>query len=167
MALQNIVWGVSQPFVGALADRYGPRPVLIGTALMYAAGLLLTAFSVAVPLGLQIAGFLAGIGIAGTGFGVLLGTVSRATPPEKRSQTIGLVAAAGSLGTLVIAPMGQWLIDGFGWQLAMVVFAAIAVSMALLSLPIREPVPPPTAPEANMKLREALHEALELAATSS
>ena len=138
IAVQNIVWGLSQPFVGALADRYGPRPVLIGTALMYAAGLLLMVFAKSVPGGLQIAGFLAGIGTAGTGFGVLIGTVSRATPPEKRSKTVGIVAAAGSLGTLVIAPVGQGLIDGFGWKAAMVAFAAIAASMALLSLPIRE-----------------------------
>ena len=88
---------------------------------------------------LEIAGFLLGIGAAGTGFGVLIGTVSRATPPEKRSQTVGLVAACGSIGTFVIAPLGGWLIDGFGWRTAMVVFAAIAASMALLSLPIREP----------------------------
>ncbi len=85
IALQNIVWGLSQPFVGALADRYGPRPVLIGTGLMYAAGLLLMAFATTVPAGLQIAGFLTGIGIAGPGFGVLIGTVSRAVPPQKRT----------------------------------------------------------------------------------
>src|SRR6266571_86572 len=85
IALQNIVWGVSQRFVGALADRYGPRPVLIGTALTYAAGLLLMVFAKTVPGGLQIAGFLTGIGIAGTGFGVLIGTVSRAVPPQKRT----------------------------------------------------------------------------------
>ena len=138
IALQNIVWGLSQPFVGAAADRYGPRPVLIGTALVYAAGLALMAFSKAIPGGLEVAGFLAGVGTAGTGFGVLIGTVSRATPPEKRSQTVGLVAAAGSLGTLFLAPLGQWLIDGFGWQAALLAFAAIASSMALLSLPIRE-----------------------------
>ncbi|MCL4800863.1 MAG: MFS transporter, partial [Burkholderiales bacterium] len=83
IALQNIVWGLSQPFVGALADRYGARPVLVGTALVYAAGLLLMVFSKSVPGGLEIAGFLAGVGTAGTGFGVLIGTVSRATPPEK------------------------------------------------------------------------------------
>lgn len=161
IALQNIVWGLSQPFVGALADRYGPRPVLIGTALMYAAGLLLMAFSKDVPGGLQVAGFLAGIGTAGTGFGVLIGTVSRATPPEKRTQTVGLVAAAGSLGTMVIAPIGQWLITGFGWQAALMTFAAIASSMALFSLPIRErAVSNSTAPEASKKLGEALHEAL-------
>src|SRR5256885_5754297 len=138
IALQNIVWGVSQPFVGALADRYGPRPVLIVTALLYAAGLLLMVFSKGIPGGLEVAGFLIGIGTAGAGFGVLIGTISRATPPEKRSQTVGLVAAAGSLGTMVIAPIGGWLIDGFCWQAAMVAFAAIAASMAVLSLPIRE-----------------------------
>ncbi len=138
IALQNIVWGLSQPLVGALADRYGPRPVLIGTALVYAAGLLLMVFAKHVPGGLTLAGFLAGIGTAGTGFGVLIGTVSRSVAPEKRSRTVGLVAACGSLGTMVIAPIGQGLIDGFGWKAAMVVFALIAASMALLSLPIRE-----------------------------
>jgi predicted MFS family arabinose efflux permease len=138
IALQNIVWGVSQPFVGALADRHGARPVLIVTALVYAAGLLLMAFSKGVPGGLEAAGFMVGIGTAGAGFGVLIGTISRATPPEKRSQTVGLVAAAGSLGTMVLAPVGGWLIDGFGWQAAMAAFAAIAGSMALLALPIKE-----------------------------
>jgi predicted MFS family arabinose efflux permease len=161
IALQNIVWGLSQPFVGALADRYGARPVLIVTALVYAAGLLLMGFSSAFPGALQVAGFLAGVGTAGTGFGVLIGTVSRATPPEKRSQTVGLVAAAGSLGTLVLAPVGQRLIDGFGWQAALVAFAVIAASMAVLSLAIREPaVSTGASPQANLKLGEALQEAV-------
>jgi predicted MFS family arabinose efflux permease len=160
IALQNIVWGVSQPFVGALADRYGSRPVLIGTALTYAAGLLLMAFSKGVPGALELAGFLAGIGTAGTGFGVLIGTISRATPPEKRSQTVGLVAAAGSLGTLFLAPLGQSLIDGYGWQAAMVAFAAIAGSMALLSLPIRESSEKISAEANNQELGEALREAI-------
>src|SRR6266850_4892241 len=161
IALQNLVLGLSQPFVGAAGDRYGPRPVLIATALVYAAGLLLMVFSNAFPGGLEVAGFLAGIGTAGTGFGVLIGTVSRATPPEKRSQTIGLVAAAGSLGTLVLAPLGQSLINGFGWKAAMVAFAAIAASMALLSLPIRESNEKHSGEKpANLKLGEALREAM-------
>jgi predicted MFS family arabinose efflux permease len=161
IALQNIVWGLSQPFVGALADRYGSRPVLIGTAFIYAAGLLLMVFAKAVPGGLEIAGFLAGIGTAGTGFGVLIGAVSRATPPEKRSQTVGIVAAVGSLGTMVIAPIGQGLIDGFGWKVAMVAFAAIAASMALLSLPIREQPPAKGNSSAvDQNLGEAVREAM-------
>src|SRR3989454_6399752 len=141
IALQNIIWGVSQPFVGALADRYGPRPVLVVTALMYALGLLLMIVATSFPGALEIAGFLIGVGTAGAGFGVLIGTISRATPPEKRSQTVGLVAAAGSLGTMIIAPLGQWLINSYGWQAAMVGFAVIAGSMALLSLPVREQTP--------------------------
>jgi predicted MFS family arabinose efflux permease len=160
IALQNIVWGLSQPFVGALADRYGARPVLVITALMYAAGLLLMIHAAAVPGGLHIAGFLAGIGTAGTGFGILIGIVSRATPPEKRSQTVGMVAAAGSLGTLVLAPVGQWMINGFGWHVALTVFAAVAASMALLSLPIRDPAPPAQGPGAKQDLGSALREAM-------
>src|SRR3979411_807196 len=72
IALQNIVWGISQPFVGALADKHGPRPILIWTALCYAAGMLLMVFSRG-ALGLDVAGFLLGIGTAGTAFGVLMG----------------------------------------------------------------------------------------------
>jgi len=137
LALQNIVWGLSQPFVGALADKHGARPVLIGTALLYALGLALMAFSAGLPGGLELAGFLTGVGTAGTGFGVLIGTIARATPPERRSQTVGIVAAAGSLGTMVLAPLGQWMIGAFGWQAALVAFALIAASMALLALPVK------------------------------
>jgi predicted MFS family arabinose efflux permease len=162
IALQNLVWGLSQPFVGALADRYGARPVLIGTALSYASGLLLIVFSRSLPGGITVAGFLIGIGIAGTGFGVLIGAVARATPPEKRSQTVGLVAAVGSLGTMVLAPIGQGLIDGFGWKAAMVVFAVIAASMALLSFGIRELTAPGNKPTAsrNLNVRGAVREAM-------
>ncbi len=160
IALQNIVWGLSQPFVGALADRHGARPVLIWTALVYAAGLLLMAFSKSVPGGLEVAGFLVGVGTAGAGFGVLMGTISRATPPEKRSQTIGIVAAAGSLGTMVLAPVGGWLIDGFGWQAAMIAFAAIAASMAVLSLPIKEQPLQGNVSRTTQNLSEALREAI-------
>jgi predicted MFS family arabinose efflux permease len=159
IALQNIVLGIAQPFVGALADRHGPRPVLVTTALIYACGLLLMIYSRAFPGGLEIAGFLLGIGAAGTAFGVLLGTVSRATPPEKRSQRVGLVAAAGSLGTFFIAPIGGWLIGGFGWRTALVVFAVLAVSMALLALPIKENKEKSVA-ERKISLSDALREAL-------
>jgi predicted MFS family arabinose efflux permease len=138
IALQNIVWGLSQPFIGAAADRYGARPVLIASGLVYAGGLALMAFSKGIAGGLEVAGFLVGVGTAGTGFGVLIGTVQRATPPERQSQTVGLLAATGSLGTFALAPIGQALINGFGWQAAMLAFAVIAGAMVLLALPIRE-----------------------------
>jgi predicted MFS family arabinose efflux permease len=163
IAVQNIVWGLSQPVVGAIADRYGPRPVLVATALMYAAGLLLMAFSKSVPGGLQIAGVLAGIGTAGTGFGVLIGTVSRATPAEKRTRTVGSVAAAASLGTFAIAPLGQALIDTVGWKGALVAFAGMAASMAALSWGVREPAAAPAAARAaerKLDLGEAVRQAM-------
>jgi predicted MFS family arabinose efflux permease len=168
IALQNIVWGISQPFVGALADKHGPRPILIWTAISYAAGMLLMVFSRG-ALGLDVAGFLLGIGTSGTAFGILIGVVTRATPEAKRSQTVGLVAASGSLGTMVLAPVGQSLITGFGWQTAMVVFACIASSMALFALPIKglaialNADPSRSASSVGAKsrsLREALREAM-------
>ena len=164
IALQNIVWGISQPFVGALADKHGPRPILIWTALAYAAGMLLMVFSRG-ALGLDVAGFLLGIGTAGTAFGVLMGVVARATPPEKQSQTVGLVAASGSLGTMLLAPIGQGLIDAFGWQVAMAAFAAIAGSMVLFALPIKGLVirlnaQPRAANSKPLPLREALRDAI-------
>jgi predicted MFS family arabinose efflux permease len=164
IALQNIVWGLAQPFAGALADKYGPRPIMVVTAIMYAAGLLLMAlWNDAV--GINVAGFLLGVGTAGTAFGVLTGVVTRATPVEKRSQTVGLVAAAGSLGTMVLAPVGQSLITAFGWQMALVAFACIASSMIFLAIPIKglavalnaDAPPPQSKPQG---LREALHQAI-------
>jgi predicted MFS family arabinose efflux permease len=160
IALQSIVQGFAQPFIGALADRHGPRPVLIITALIYVAGLLLMLVATSFTGALEIAGFLIGIGTAGTGFGVLIGTISRATPVEKRSQTVGLVAAAGSLGTMVLAPLGQWMINDLGWRAAMVGFAAIAGSIVLLSLPIREQPAAGIATNIHQKLSDALREAM-------
>jgi predicted MFS family arabinose efflux permease len=136
IALQAIVWGVSQPLVGLLADRWGTRPVVIAAALVYASGFLLMGWPGG-TLGLNLGGVLIGVGIAGTGLGVVMGAVSRAVAPGRRSRTVGAVAAAGSLGTFILAPVGQWLIQGAGWRSALVAFAAVAGSMALLALFIR------------------------------
>jgi predicted MFS family arabinose efflux permease len=145
IALQNIVWGLSQPVVGAFADRFGPRLVLAITALIYGAGLL-TMMAAKGALGLDAAGFMIGVGIAGTGFGVLIGVVARAVPPHKRSQTVGAVSAAGSLATIVLAPLGQSLIGRFGWQTALAAFAGVTLLMVLLSMAIRERTPAGPAP---------------------
>jgi predicted MFS family arabinose efflux permease len=157
LALQNIVWGAAQPLVGALGDRYGARPVVFVTALVYGAGLLVM-MAAGGALALHASGFLIGIGIAGTGFGVLIGVVARASPPEKRSERVGIVAAAGSIGTAFIAPLGQWLTSGFGWKAAVVGFAVLAALAALLSLLIREQkAPAPAGPP--QRLSAALRDA--------
>ncbi|MGE0370694.1 MAG: MFS transporter [Gammaproteobacteria bacterium] len=136
LALQNLVWGASQPFVGMLADRFGARPTLFGASLVYALGLLLMGQAQG-TLGLNFGGgLLVGLGVAGTGFGVLMAVVTRAVPEHRRSQMVGAVAAAGSLGTIVLAPMAQWMIATAGWRGAVLVFAAIAAGMAVLSLAV-------------------------------
>jgi predicted MFS family arabinose efflux permease len=129
-------------------------------ALVYACGLLMMVFSKS-ALVFHAAGFLLGVGVAGTGMGVLLGVVARATPPEKRSQRIGLVAATGSLGTVALAPIGQALVEDFGWRGGLAAFAAIAGSMALFALLIRDQAPArdAQAPAVPQRLGEALREA--------
>jgi predicted MFS family arabinose efflux permease len=138
MALQNLVWGVSQPFIGALADRFGPRTVILGCTALYVLGLLMMATAHTSFIGLDVgAGVMTGFGVAGTGFGVLLGAVARAAPADRRTQVVGIVSAAGTVGILVLAPLGQGLIDHFGWRNALFTYAAIAAIIAALSLLIR------------------------------
>lgn len=143
MALQNIVWGLSQPVLGLIGDRFGARLVLIGSAVVYAAGLGLMAFG-GPAVGLAAGGgAMVGLGLSGTGFGVLIGAVSKAVPPERRSQMVGLVSAAGSLATFVLAPLGQTLIAWYGWQVALVIFAGFALAMAAVAVALRtEPAAP-------------------------
>jgi predicted MFS family arabinose efflux permease len=134
LALQSLVWGISQPFVGMLGDRYGARPVLLGCAAIYSLGLMLMAWA-SPALGLNVgAGLLLGIGIAGTGFGVLFGAVARIVPAERRVQILGIVSAAGSLATLFIAPLGQYLIVNDGWRTGALAFVLIAMLLGFVAL---------------------------------
>ena len=134
LALQSLVWGLTQPVIGALGDRYGARPVVLGAAVVYAAGLLVLAWSDPL-LGLNAgAGAMMGMGIAGTGFGVLFGAVARVVPAERRVQTLGIVSAAGSVATLLLAPLGQLLIENSGWRSGATAFAGVALAMAILGV---------------------------------
>jgi len=141
LALQSIVWGAAQPFVGMVADRYGAAPVLMAMAVVYAGGLLLMSLArdaLAIDVG---GGILVGMGVAGCGFGVLVGVVNRAVAPEKRSQAVGTVAALGSLGTFVLPPLGQAILSAYDWRVALTAFAVVALSMALLAIVVgRAPV---------------------------
>jgi predicted MFS family arabinose efflux permease len=149
VALQALVWGLSQPLMGMLADRWGTRPVVMTAAVLYAGGLLLMGWPGG-TFGLDAGGVLIGLGIAGTGLGVVMGAVSRAVTPARRSQAVGAVAAVGSLGTFVLAPMGHWLIAAAGWHTALIAFAGIAASMGLLGAAIQ-----PLAPGPGSRVEEA------------
>ncbi|MFD1623699.1 MFS transporter [Azospirillum griseum] len=124
MAIQNILWGAGGPFAGALTDRYGPAPVLAGGGLLYAAGLVLMPYAqTSVELYLT-AGVLIGLGLSGASFGIVIAGFTRLLPPEKRTWSIGIATAAGSMGQFLFAPMGQAFIAGFGWQTALVLLGA-------------------------------------------
>jgi predicted MFS family arabinose efflux permease len=161
VALHNLVWGVAQPFVGALGDRYGPRPVLLGCGVLYTLGLLLMATSRTPWIGLDLGlGLLTGLGIAGTGFGVLLGAVSRAAPPERRSVLVGLVSGAGSAGILVLAPAGEAMIAAFGWRGAALAYAAACAAMVLVGVLIGGAPRRPATAAPSLPLGQALRAAL-------
>ena len=138
IAVQNLAWGFGQPLFGAVAERFGDRKAIIAGALLYAAGLVLSSIS-ATPGQHQLYEILVGFGIAGTGFGVILAIVGRATSAENRSLALGVATAAGSAGQVVGAPMAEFLLQSFPWQTVFVIFAVI-ILCSLFALPfIRSP----------------------------
>jgi MFS family permease len=139
LALQNLLWGLGQPIAGAIADRFGILRVMIVGALLYAGGLLLMRYSTA-PLSLDLgAGVLIGFGLSGCSFNLVLSAFSKLLPPEKRGFALGAGTAAGSFGQFLFAPFGVAMIDNFGWQAALTVFALLMLLIVPLSLAIATP----------------------------
>lgn len=152
IALQNLVWGASQPFAGMLADRFGARWLVVGGAGLYAAGLWMMSW-VGDPLAFHLgAGVLIGLGLAGTTFPVIFGVVSRLVPPEMRSLAMGITMSVGSLGQFVLLPGALALIGLFDWSGALAALSVLALLIAPLALGMREPPRAPSAaPEANAR----------------
>ena len=129
LALQNLCWGLFQPFTGAFADRFGTFRTLVGGAAVYALGLYITATTDSVWSLHSGAGILIGMGIAGTGFGVILPALARMVAPEKRAFALGLGTAAGSAGQLLVIPIAQAFISLYGWHSALLLMVAGALMM--------------------------------------
>ncbi len=140
IAIQNLAWGIGQPIFAAIAEKVGDRRAIILGALTYAAGMVLSAWSVT-PFEHQMYAWLVGFGIAGTGFGVVLAVVGRASSDQNRSMSLAIVTAAGSFGQVLGAPTAEWLLTFLPWQQVFVVFA-VAVLALVLTLPfMRAPQP--------------------------
>ena len=138
LAVQNLVWGVTQPFAGMLADKYGSGRVLLGGAALYCLGLVTMAHA-ATPLTMVLtAGVLIGTGLSGVTFSVVSGVLGRSYPPEKRSMALGISAAAGSFGQFALLPLTQWLLSHVGWYGALLTLAAVGLLMAPLALALVE-----------------------------
>ncbi len=132
IATQNLVWGLAMPFAGAIADRRGAGRVMVAGGLLYAAGLLAMSLAKSPFMFTVSAGLLVGLGLSGTGFGVVLALVARAYPPERRSVAVGIAGACGSFGQFAMLPAGQGLISAFGWVAALASLAGLAFVMVPL-----------------------------------
>ena len=157
IALQNLIWGLAQPFTGALADRFGAAKVVIVGGVLYAVGLVLMGMSDSLLTLSLSAGLLIGIGLSGTSFSVILGVVGRALPPEKRSMGMGIASAAGSFGQFAMLPGTLGLIGWLGWSSALLVLGLlVAMIVPLVSMLKDRPTP---SLGGEQTLKEALREA--------
>lgn len=131
LALQNIVWGLGQPVFGMIADRYGDRLALwIGFGL-YIVGMLTSAFAMTPMMQHLGAGLFVGLGVSGTAFGLVLSVVGRVTPEEKRSQALGVTAALGAGGQVLMPVICQWLEARYGWSVAILAITLMLAPMIL------------------------------------
>src|SRR3954468_22185679 len=139
LALQNLLWGLGQPIAGAIADRFGLLRVMVVGALLYAGGLLVMRYA-STPGSLDLgAGVLIGFGLCGWSSTLVLSAFSKLLPMEKRGFALGAGTAAGSFGQFLFAPFGVAMIDNFGWQAALTVFALLMLLIVPLSLAIATP----------------------------
>jgi MFS family permease len=137
IAIQNLAWGIGQPIFSAFGERYGDRKAIVTGAILYALGLVLSAYAIT-PGQHQALAVLVGFGIAGTGFGIILPLIGRASTPERRSLTLGIGSAIGSAGQVLGPPAAEILLQSFPWQTVFMIFAAV-ILLTLLALPILRP----------------------------
>ena len=164
IALQNLVWGAAQPLTGMLADRIGAGRVILGGAVLYAAGVALMAVPQDAFLFSMTAGVLIGLGLSGTTMPIVFGAISRAVPAEKRSMAMGISMSIGSFGQFAMLPIALGLMGGFGWASAVLVISAVAALIIPLSFALSErgrSAPPPSV-EVDKSAGKALSEALAM-----
>lgn len=164
IALQNLLWGICQPFVGVLADRLGARLIVLIGALLYAGGLWLMAAAGSEAVFIFAAGVLVGLGLAGTTFPVIFGTISRLVAPQHRSLVMGIATSVGSFGQFIMLPVSLGLLSWLDWQGALIALSLLALMMLPLAIGLREaPASAPIGaalPSLELNAFEAVKEAL-------
>ena len=143
LAIQNLLWGLGQPFAGALADRYGSVRVLSGGAILYAAGCALMSVADTPATFTLAAGVMIGFGLSGCAMSLVVGALAKLLPDSKRSMGFGLVTAAGSFGQFLFSPLSGAMIQTVGWKETTIGFGILMLlilplSMFVASAPIRK-----------------------------
>ena len=162
LAVQNLAWGVFGIFAGMAADRFGAFRVLLVCAGLYALGLTGMALTTSTLSFALTTGVLIGAAQAGTTYAVIYGVIGRNIPAERRSWAMGVAAAAGSFGQFLMVPVEGWLIEGLGWQNALLVLAVAVLLIAPLAMGLREPGFSGSAPaRREQTIGQALREAFQ------
>jgi MFS family permease len=134
LAIQNLLWGLGQPFSGAIADRYGTVRVFVVGLVLYALGLVVMA-SASTPGMLHLgAGVLIGFGLSACSFNLVLAAFAKLLPDSWKPIALGAGTAAGSFGQFFFPPIGNILIENMGWQMALVIFAFTVLAALPLTL---------------------------------
>jgi len=159
IAIQNLGWGIGAPIFGALGEKLGDRKMIIVGALCYVTGLILSTFAQN-PLTHQFLELIIGFGIAGTGMGMILAVVGRASSEKNRSMALGIVTAAGSVGQMVGAPLAQFLLDLYGWQQVFIIFA-FSIVLVMTVVPLLKETPVSSKKEIEVSLTKVLGNAFK------
>lgn len=157
IAIQNLAWGFGAPFFGAFAEKMGDRRSIVLGSVLYALGLVLTT-EANTALSIQLYEILVGFGIAGTGFGVILAVVGRASAPEHRAMSLAIATAAGSAGQIVGPMVAVLLLESMSWQSIFIIFAASILAVLLLLPFMKSP-----GRSAKEEIEESLGEILRIA----
>ena len=136
LAIQNLSWGICAILAGALADKYGNLRVLLTGVVLYAIGMMGMSISTTEAHIISTTGLLVGAGVAGTSFGIVLPSIARAVPEEKRAWAIGIGTAAGSFGQFLVVPIIQSVVDSVGWMSSLQYLGLSAFLMAIFCIPL-------------------------------
>jgi len=159
VAISNLVFGLAQPIVGALADRHGAGRVVLAGTLVYVAGLIGASWAGS-ALGLHLTfGLMVGLAMSATTFVVVLGAVGRVVPAERRGLAFGIVTAGGSLGQFLVVPGAQMLLSEVGYRLALIALAGLVAVCAALAIGVAGKPAGGAQAGPDQSLGEALNEA--------
>jgi len=162
IAIQMLVWGAAQPFVGAIADRFGPVLVLSIGAVLYTLGFAWMTFASSPTEMYLSGGMMVGFGLAGVSFTVVIGAFGKLLPVEWRSFSFGVGTAASSFGQFLFSPLAVALNSVFDWHTTLLIFAGVVLLIMPLSLALAAPksLETPAQRAAQQSVGAALREAL-------